>query len=119
MGSGVLKTLSSYKISHYSSSSSPLYVSSSWSISSSRHSRGVHFLAPSDASSCSYCRCIHCIRVGQHMLGYPSSRAGSGRATPMCFQSCLHVNVVLLTIDSRLLPLFIGGGSIEFEDLLV
>ncbi len=29
------------------------------------------------------------------------------------------MDVVLLTVDGCLLPLLIGGGSVEFQDLLV
>src|SRR6266702_713796 len=107
------------EISHSSSSSSPLHVSSLWSVPPLGHSCGVHFFASSDASSCSSCQCVHCIWVGQHMSGYPSSWTGSGCAATMRLQSCLHVNVVLLTIDGCLFPLLVGGRSIKFEDLLV
>src|SRR6266702_1725195 len=104
---------------HSSSPSSPLHVSSSWSIPSSGHGCGVRFFASSDASSRSSGRCIHCVWIGQHMSGYPPSWAGSSCAAAMRLQSCLHMNVFLLPIDGCLLPLRVDGRSIKFEDLLV
>src|SRR6266702_3357705 len=87
--------------------------SSSLSVPSSRHDCGVHFFASSDVSSCSSGRCIHCVWVGQHLLRYPPSWTGSGYASAVCLQLCFHMNVVLLTVDSRLLPLFVGGWPIK------
>ncbi len=37
----------------------------------------------------------------------------------MCFQSCLHMDVILLVIDGCLLPLVVGGRSVKFENLLI
>src|SRR6266702_7113461 len=107
------------EISYSSSSSSPLHVSSSWDIPSSGHGCRVHLFASGNASSCSSCRCIHCVRVGQHLSRYPPSWMGSGYAAAVCLQSCLHMDIVLLMVDSRLLPLFVGGWSIKLQDLLV
>src|SRR6266702_8386971 len=112
-------TLNFAEVSCSSSSSSPLHVSSSWGIPSSWHSGRVHFLAPGDTSSSSSRRCVHCIWVSEHLSRHPSPWAGGGNTTAMCLQSCLHVDIVLLTIDGRLFPLFIGGWPIKLQNLLI